>query len=123
MAENYFLSLLPEPMDTNSSVQSSESAASPPQNLVALSHMFAKYVQINTDCNIPSDFLLLTVEGMKHLRANGRSNVIYKLAKGLGTMRSDGSDSLFPVKRMPMGLIEYNTTFFTSRTINQVRNS
>ena len=27
-------------------------------------------------------------------------------------MRTDGSDARFPVKRMPMGLIEYAASFF-----------
>ena len=31
---------------------------------------------------------------------------MYNLAKGLGTQRADQSDSRFPTKRMPMGLIE-----------------
>ena len=43
---------------------------------------------------------------MANLRHNARSNVLYNLAKGMGTPRADGSDSRFPVKRMPMGLIE-----------------
>ena len=84
----------------------------PLQNLVELSHTFEEYIRSNTDCNIPEDFLLLTVETMKHLQASGRSNVLYKLAKGLGTVRPDGSDSLFPAKQMPMGLIEYNELFY-----------
>lgn len=122
LAEKHFADLLPEPMDTNSSQSSEPAIAQLPQsNLVELSHMFEEYVCRNTDCSIPGDFLLLTVEALKHLRANGRSNVIYTLAKGLGTMRPDASDSLFPAKRMPMGLIEYNVNFFTSYSINQVR--
>ena len=35
-------------------------------------------------------------------------------------MRSDGSDSLIPVTRMPMGLIEYTICFFNANSIQQV---
>jgi len=44
-----------------------------------------------------------------------RSNLIYLLAKSLGTVRSDNSDFLLPAKRMPMGLIEYCVNFFNTR--------
>ena len=50
---------------------------------------------------------------MSWLINNKRSNVLYKFAKGLGTMR-DESDSLLPVKRMPMGLIEHTSNFYIS---------
>ena len=47
-------------------------------------------------------------------------NVLYNLAKGLGTPRLDGSDSRFPAKRMPMGLVEYATNFFVADKMQQV---
>ena len=70
--------------------------------------------------NVPSDFLNLAMNAMQNLRAAGRSNSVYLLAKGVGTIRSDGSDSLFPVKRMPMGLVEYVIKFFTVSSVQQV---
>ena len=57
---------------------------------------------------------------MERLKLCSRSNVIYNLAKGLGMMRNDQSDSCFPAKRMPMGLIEYICNFFVSETLEQV---
>ena len=52
---------------------------------------------------------------MEHLKACGRSNVLYNLAKVLGTKREDNSDTLLPAKRMPMmGLIEHCVNFFCS---------
>ena len=48
--------------------------------------------------------------------------MIYNLAKGLGMMRNDQSDSCFPAKRMPMGLIEYTCNFFVLETLEQVTN-
>jgi len=49
---------------------------------------------------------------MSQLRYRQRTNVMYNLAKGLGTQRVDGSDSRFPTKCMPMELIEYTADFF-----------
>ena len=66
------------------------------------------------------DFLCLTASGMQNLSDAGRSNTIYQLAQGLGTSRSDGSDSLLPVRRMPMGLIEYAIVFFTASSVQKV---
>ena len=70
---------------------------------------------------VPPDFLQLVASGMQHLHGAGRSNAIYLLAKALGTLRSDGSDSLMPAKRMPMGLIEYTINFFTTSSVQKVR--
>ena len=52
---------------------------------------------------------------MKHLQDAGRLNVIYDLVKGFGTKRPDGSDSYFPTKRMPMGLLQYMAQFFVAK--------
>jgi hypothetical protein len=58
---------------------------------------------------------------MENLHRAGRSNVLYLLAKALGTTRPDGSDSLLPISRMPMGLLEYMVNFFTASSIQQVQ--
>lgn len=64
---------------------------------------------------------MLAVSAMEHLESCGRSNVVYNLAKVLGRMRNDKSDSLLPAKRMPMGLIEHCVNFFSSSSIREVR--
>ena len=69
---------------------------------------------------MPLDFLELVAGGVQHLHEARRSNVIYSLAKAVGTMRKDGSDSLLPARRMPMGLMEYAVTFFTVSSIQKV---
>ena len=46
--------------------------------------------------------------------------VLYELARGLGMNREDNSDSLFPVQRMPFGLLQYAVGFFNAKTIHQV---
>jgi hypothetical protein len=44
--------------------------------------------------------------------------VLYSLAKGIGTMREDQSDSKFSTKRMPLGLMEYIANFFVAQNLN-----
>ena len=75
-----------------------------------LSTLFSELVKVSNAPDIPLDFLTLSVAGMKNLQVAGRSNVIYLLAKAVGTRRADDADTLLPVRRMPMGLIEYTTS-------------
>ena len=86
------------------------------EKLSVLSMLFITISRIS----LPSDFLHLSMNAMQNLKAASRSNVLYLLAKGLGTMRKDNSDSLLPTKRMPMGLIEYALKFFTVSSVKQV---
>ena len=46
---------------------------------------------------------------------------MYNLAKGMGTLRDDKEDSRFPIKRMPMGLVEYTAQFFAFDNLQQVK--
>ena len=93
------------------------------QQCALLSQLFATFLKQNTSIICPpGDFLELAVRGVMHLQQCGCSNVIYMLAKALGTMRPDQSDSLLPAKRMPMGLIEYVVLFFTASSTRQVHN-
>ena len=69
---------------------------------------------------IPDDFAKLCLQSMEHLKQVGRYNVVYGLIQGLGIMREDKSDSRFPSRRMPMGLLEYMISFYSAPSINQV---
>jgi hypothetical protein len=60
------------------------------EQLDILSKLFTK----TCDLNVPADFLLLAASGMQNLCNAGRSNVIYVLAKAVGKMRTDDSDTL-----------------------------
>ena len=88
--------------------------------LAALSHEFSDICKQHFNVDVPTDFLVLSLSAMDNLAGNDRSNVLYSLAKGIGTIREDESDSLFPVKRMPLGMVEYAANFFSHDTINQV---
>ena len=58
---------------------------------------------------------------MKTLHENGKQNIIYHLARGLGTQRADGSGPRLPIDRMPFGLLSYNIQYFSSDTVNNLR--
>lgn len=61
--------------------------------------------------HIPADFLQLSLIAVKHLNQCGRSNVVYGVAKAIGAMQPDRSDSRLPSRRMLMGLLEYMVNF------------
>ena len=87
-----------------------------------LSTLFSELVNATSNVpDIPLDFLSLAAAGMKNLHVVERSNVIYLLVKAVGTRRADDADTLLPVRRMPMGLIEYVAAFFTSTSVQQVQ--
>lgn len=94
----------------------------PRQQVEVFSSLFSHYQRQHCNIRVPEGFLELAIRGMQHLHGSGRSNVIYAMAKAVGTMRRDNSDSLLPVKRMPMGLVEYIVNFFTSSSIQKVYN-
>ena len=60
------------------------------------------------------------VKAMVNLEAKAKVNVVYELAKGLGTLRPNSMESLFPDSRMPFGLLQYTVSFFTSSSVNKV---
>ena len=91
------------------------------QQLSFLSEAFCDYLKQNTHVqDVSHDFLQLVVEGMEQLHVADRTNVIYLLAKALGTLRPDSSESLLPTRRMPMGMLEYIVNFFTASSVQQV---
>ena len=88
----------------------------PIQQLKHISDMFKSYVTSNPSLTVPDDILVLAVAAMEHLKSCGRTSVVYNLVKVIGTMREDQSDSLLPVKRMPMGLIEHCVNLYHIET-------
>lgn len=91
------------------------------EQMSLLSQFFSHHCAASHDLKVPEDYLRLSVFAMKHLEAHGKLNVLYELARGLGTMRTDCSDSCFPIKRMPFGMVEYMAAFFNSTPGSNVR--
>lgn len=90
------------------------------EQLRVLCDFFTHHLKNFHNIIVPEDFLQLSLFTMQKLQENGKTNVLYNLAKGLGTMRPDQSDSFFPMTRMPFGMLEYMTAFFTSTSGSNV---
>ena len=67
--------------------------------------------------SVSSNFLELSLKATVQLQTSGRSNIIFGLAEGLAIQRDDGSDSLIPTTRTPMGLLEYLINFYQSSKV------
>ena len=67
-----------------------------------------------------SDFVSLSLLAMETLKANEKTNVVYKLAKIIACKRPDSSESLIPLDRMPWGLLQYQIDFFACKHIKEV---
>ncbi len=76
-----------------------------------ISKLFSRVCQTEFQYDVPDDFLIYAFQAFNRLATVQRSNVLYSLAKEIETMRNDLTDSLFPVKRMPMGLLEFMVNF------------
>lgn len=90
------------------------------KDLVVFSSSFSQHLWATKGIFLPDDYLLHSASAMVQLSNSNRSNVVYNLVKGIGSLRTDGSDSCFPCKRMPMGLLEYMADFFSSDSVQQV---
>ena len=51
-----------------------------------LSEVFSAYLLTVFKLSVPKDFLYLAASTMLQLANNGRTNVLYNLAKGIGTL-------------------------------------
>ena len=89
-----------------------------------LQNLFWQYMSLELGSDlrefVPSDFIELCCKGINTLNLNGKENIIYYLAKGLGTPRQDGSGPRLPIDRMPFGLLSYNIRYFAMETVNNI---
>ena len=65
-------------------------------------------------------FIQLSLQAMKRLEVNGKSNLVIKFCQCLANDRPDKSGSLMPMHRMPFGLIQHCIEFFTCTNVMQV---
>lgn len=111
----------PPIVDSRTVCKQSFVSLGPDEQRSMLSELFSLYMSQTSSARVPpADFIELAVKGMECTHRADRSNVIYLLSKALGTTLPDGSDSLLPVSRMPMGLLEYIVNFFTASSTNHV---
>ncbi len=87
----------------------------PPEDQLRLASKIFSLYPSSQNLSMPGNSLMLVAQGMAQLKDAyaGRSNVLYSAAKGLGTKRSDGCDSVFPSKHVVTGLVEHCVNFFT----------
>ena len=91
--------------------------------LQSLSQSFSLLATSAYGVTLPADYLELSLQGMSHLQKCGRPNVLYGLARGLGRLQENMSDSGFPARRMRMGLLQYAVGFFNADNVKQVGDS
>ena len=106
-------------LDSTHSIKSAVSQLDESARLEIISEMFSAYAH-SQGISVSNDFLQLFLQATHHLKNCNRINVVYGLAKVIGTMRLDKTDSLMPAKRMPMGLVEYLVQFFSAKTLTKV---
>ena len=88
--------------------------------LEILSKLFTSYMLSNFSLLVPDDFLSCSAKAMSKLKSSGQTNVLYNLAKGIGTPRVDNNGSRFPTDRMPVGLVEYTASFYSCDDLQKV---
>jgi hypothetical protein len=65
---------------------------------------------------VSSDFLNVSINGMKSLFDENKNNLILKLSKCFEKVEGKEEEYRMPVDRMPFGLIDYNINFFSSQS-------
>lgn len=90
------------------------------EQLQIMADWFSKFASSNYGVHIDSDFLQLSLSASRYLKQCKRGDVMYGVAKAIGRMRPDDSDSRLPAKRMPMGLLEHMLNFFNADSYSQV---
>ena len=68
----------------------------------------------------PGNFCSLSIKAMELLKKNNKNNLVYKFALALCKTKPDTDEPVFPMDRMPFGLVEYQIEFFSCTHIRQV---
>jgi hypothetical protein len=68
----------------------------------------------------PANFCSLSIKAMQQLMKNNKNNLLYKFAFTLCNTKPGTDELLFPMDRMPFGLVEYQIEFFSCAHIRQV---
>ena len=68
----------------------------------------------------PADFAAVSVKAIKRLQESKKNNLVDKFSFSIAQNRPGTDDALFPLNRMPFGLVEYQIEFFSATNIMQV---
>jgi hypothetical protein len=77
------------------------------------------FISKEIDTN-PVDFITLSLQAMVELQSANKPNILYKLAFCIGTKQPGSNTTLFPMYRMPFGLVQYQIDFFSCTNISQI---
>ena len=59
----------------------------------------------------PADFASQSIRAMRRLQEHGKNNLLYKFAYSIANNRPGSDAALFPLERMPFGLVVYEIEF------------
>ena len=62
----------------------------------------------------------MSIKAMELLKMNNKNNLLYKFALALCNTKPGTNEPVFPMDRMPFGLVEYQIEFFSCTHIKQV---
>ena len=88
--------------------------------LCTLEDLYAWLAEKMEVSSLVHGFIQLSLQAMKRLEVNGKSNLVIKFCQCLANDRPDKSGSLMPMHRMPFGLIQHCIEFFTCTNVMQV---
>ena len=82
--------------------------------------LFLKLANARGIMTNPGDFVSLSLCAMKVLQDHHKANLVYKFTYCLANKRSGTEEPIFPLDRMPFGLVAYQIEFFACTNIMQV---
>ena len=89
------------------------------EQLKTISEVFHVYVLVNHSVNIPEDFLVVASQAMAQLKCHNCSNVLYNIAKSMGTLQPESDNQYPPMTRCQWAWL--NTYLICLRQTKYVR--
>ena len=68
----------------------------------------------------PGNYCSMSIKAMELLKMNNKNNLLYKFALALCNTKPGTNEPVFPMDRMPFGLVEYQIEFFSCTHVKQV---
>ena len=103
----------------SSFIQQFEKLTGPNQTEI-LELLFSIACKTHEISSLPHRYIHNSLSAMRYLQSRSKSNILDGAARVFGNMRRDKSDSMFPTKRMPFGLLEYCINFYSSKSCSEV---
>lgn len=85
-----------------------------------LNKLFLQLALAHNITSNPSNFCSLSIKAMELLQKNNKNNLLYKFASAVCNTKPGTDEPVFPMDRMPFGLVEYQIEFFSCTHIRQV---